>query len=115
MESSSSVLQRNIYDKHAYEEADELKDLKVREIVKKLGGDKCKILDVGCGDGSLLKPFCKDYECYGVDISEAKLKLARSRGIRTFCVNLEVDKLPFPNEYFDLVVCSETIEHLYDV
>lgn len=76
---------------------------------------KCKILDVGCGDGSLLEPFSKHQDCYGVDISEAQLKKAHDKNIKTSPVNLETEKLPFPKSFFDLVICSETIEHLLDI
>jgi len=111
---STSTLQENIYktlDKHELE----LKDLKVRKIITKITRDKrCSVLDVGCGDGSLLEPFSKHQDCYGVDISEAQLERAQDKNIKTFRIDLETEKLPFPQDFFDLVICSETIEHLLD-
>lgn len=115
MDGSSSTLQEEIYT-HTPEKTDELKDLKVRETINVLlTAGRSKILDLGCGDGSLLEPYCKLHECYGVDISEEQLKLAEAKGLETFRVNLEVEQLPFPKGFFDLAVCSETIEHLFDV
>jgi methionine biosynthesis protein MetW len=111
----SSTFQENVYNAETSQRTDELKDLKIREILKELlRGNRCKILDVGCGDGSLLGPFCKYQECYGVDVSEAQLKKARLKGIRTFRIDLENERLPFVNDFFDFVICSETIEHLLD-
>jgi len=116
MNNSSSTFQENVYNTETPKKIDELKDLRLREIIKKLlRGNSCKILDVGCGDGSLLGPFCKYQECYGVDVSEAQLKKAEMRGIRTCRVDLESKELPFEDEFFDLIICSETIEHLLDV
>jgi len=112
---SASAFQENIYDIQVPRKTVELKDLKVRKIVKELIRDsKCKVLDVGCGDGSLLEPLCRSQECYGVDVSEAQLKKAQKKGIRTYRVDLESGTLPFADDFFDLVICSETIEHLLD-
>jgi len=115
MKSPSSTFQENIYDTEVPRGTVELKDVRVREIVKELiGNNRCRVLDVGCGNGSLLEPFCNSQECYGVDVSEAQLKKAQTRGIKTFRLDLERERLPFANDFFDLVICSETIEHLLD-
>lgn len=115
MKGLSSTFQENIYDAEVPRKTVELKDLRVREIVKELiRNNRCRVLDVGCGDGSLLEPFCGSQECYGVDVSEVQLKKARMKGIRTCRIDLERERLPFANDFFDLIVCSETIEHLLD-
>jgi methionine biosynthesis protein MetW len=115
MKNPSSTFQENIYNTEAPLKIVEVKDLRVREIMRKLlGKNRCKVLDVGCGDGSLLEPFCRSQECYGVDVSEAQLKKAQKKGIRTYRVDLESGTLPFADDFFDLVICSETIEHLLD-
>jgi methionine biosynthesis protein MetW len=112
---TASHFQENIYDTEVPQKIVELKDLRVREIVKKLiRNNRFKVLDIGCGDGSLLEPFCESQECYGVDVSEAQLKKAQKKGIRTYRTDLESETLPFADAFFDLAVCSETIEHLLD-
>jgi methionine biosynthesis protein MetW len=111
----ASDFQENIYDTEVPQKKVELKDLRVRELVKKLiGNNRFKVLDIGCGDGSLLEPFCDSQECYGVDVSEVQLKKAQKKGIRTYRTDLEGERLLFADDFFDLVVCSETIEHLLD-
>lgn len=115
-EKSVSQVQKETYDHYVFAETVGMKDLKVRRIIQQMIGNKrCKILDVGCGDGNLLQPFCELHECYGVDISEAQLKKARAKKLRAFRVNIETKKLPFQNDFFDLVICSETIEHLLEI
>ena len=49
-----------------------------------------------------------------MDVSEVQLKKAQMKGIRTCRIDLESERLPFANDFFDLVICSETIEHLLD-
>jgi methionine biosynthesis protein MetW len=112
---SASTFQKNIYDSDVSRRRVELKDLRVREILKEfMRGNRCKVLDIGCGDGSLLEPFCKCHECYVVDVSEVQLKKAQVKGIRTYRTDLESGRLPFVDDFFDVVICSETIEHLID-
>ncbi|RLG93988.1 hypothetical protein DRO29_07040 [Candidatus Bathyarchaeota archaeon] len=74
-----------------------------------------RLLDIGCGDGTL-GYFAKNKykEVYGVDISEEALKIAEKRGIIVEKVNLNEEKLPFKNEYFDAVTCLDVIEHVFE-
>jgi methionine biosynthesis protein MetW len=111
----ASTFQENIYDKEAPAKTVELKDLKLQKIIRELTRtSRCKILDIGCGEGSLLEPFSKSQECYGVDISKAQLKKARAKGIVAYRTDLERGALPFADDLFDLIICSETVEHLLD-
>ena len=76
------------------------------------------ILDVGCGSGYLaylLKRERPSLEIHGCDIAEAAL--VQSREVLDVAYHLDLDRanLPEPNYKFDLVVCSEVLEHLYDV
>lgn len=72
-----------------------------------------KVLDVGCGDGTTL--FCLrqhfDFKGYGVEISEQAVNLALSRGIEAKVADA-CDRLPFPDGYFDTIICSDVLEHL---
>ncbi len=47
-----------------------------------------------------------------VDINEKSLEVARSRGIRVARCDLNNCILPYGDEYFDLVLMEEVIEHL---
>jgi methionine biosynthesis protein MetW len=74
------------------------------------------IIDIGCGDGSrtilIAKYFDLDMsKVYGVDydenlISECKTLFNVSK------MDLEVDTIPHSDEFFDIVICNQVLEHL---
>jgi len=78
-------------------------------------GEKPKILDVGCGKGFLLFEFLKilpEAEIYGLDISKYAIENCKDE-IRD---NLKVgnsNDLPWPDDYFDLVISINTLHNLY--
>ena len=76
--------------------------------------DGMKILDIGCAKGFLLfemKKINPTLKVYGLDISNYAIEHAKEE-VRGNLVNASADKLPFEENYFDLVVSINTIDHL---
>ncbi len=71
------------------------------------------LLDVGCGNGSKLAMLNLPPSCQvvGVDISEGALSLARSTVETAAFQLLDIEKEPHAGR-FDVVICSEVLEHL---
>jgi len=102
-----------IAPKEYIEEGD--RDKKVLEIFSKLRVSK--FLDVGCGDATftvLIAKACQAEEVYGIEISEKGVELARKKGVKCFQLDVDVEKFPFSDNYFDAVFAGEIIEHLYN-
>lgn len=73
------------------------------------------ILDAGCGEGGfakLIKGKTKS-RVFAVDISKKAVILAQKNGLEAKVADLS-KKIPFQDNFFDLVLANEIIEHLLD-
>jgi ubiquinone/menaquinone biosynthesis C-methylase UbiE len=73
--------------------------------------DNTTVLDVGCGTGLLLRHMKED--AIGLDINPWNVKKAKEHTGREI-VRGDAEFLPVRPGTFDLVVCTETLEHLPD-
>jgi 2-polyprenyl-3-methyl-5-hydroxy-6-metoxy-1,4-benzoquinol methylase len=73
-----------------------------------------KVLDVGCAGGYLGKRV-KDLgnEVSGIDISYVSIKESEKVLDKAFVVDIQEENFPFEANYFDIVILSEVIEHLF--
>lgn len=75
-------------------------------------GAPLEVLDVGCGTGHNSQVMAaKGHRLTGVDISEHAIERYRANGFDGRAMDIE-SGLEFPDASFDLVFCSEVIEHL---
>ena len=74
------------------------------------------ILECGCGPATIIELICrKNQICYGIDISQSSINLAKERLKSKKNIKLSVgniEKLSFPNNSFDLVYATAVFEHL---
>jgi len=71
-----------------------------------------RILDIGCGTGENSQVVAhKGHTVYGIDISENAIAKYRARGFEGRVMDIE-HALDFPDASFDMLFCSEVIEHL---
>lgn len=109
--SQESIFNNNL-DQTSYEFGREIRIKKIHEAVGNVKNKK--ILDIGCWTGDIIHPFVKKNTCFGTDISDNALKAANDRGIMTYKLNFEEDDFPFDKGFFDIILCSEVLEHLID-
>lgn len=76
-----------------------------------------RVLDLGCGDGSLLA-YLRDVRGthgYGVDISDADILACAKKGINAVQMNLEEGLSIFGDDSFDYVILSQTLQTVMHV
>lgn len=75
-----------------------------------------KVLDLGCGTGRLSNNLLQiANEVYGVDQSEEVLKIARKKYPNLKLECSEVVNLPYPDNFFDMVIINGSLHHFFAV
>lgn len=71
-----------------------------------------RILDVGCGLGYFTNMLSgAGAECIGVDLDARCINYCQKNLEGTY-VLADINKLPFPDSYFNKVLCTEVLEHV---
>ena len=86
------------------------------QIISELIENNTRVLDVGCGDGILMK-YLKDQkkvDTRGLEISKKKVQICISKGLTVIEGNAEEDLKQFPNSSFNYVILSQTLQAFYD-
>ncbi|MFP9059018.1 class I SAM-dependent methyltransferase [Natrialbaceae archaeon A-chndr2] len=75
------------------------------------------LVDIGCGRGGFawtLGDAFNSTSIFGIDTNESKLAIACERGISTSNIDIELEPLPYDDNYVDFVMAFGLFEHLTD-
>lgn len=73
-----------------------------------------RVLDIGCAKGFLVSEFrTNGIEAYGIDISKYAIESAPVN-LKPFLhvVDLNKDRIPFPDNFFNVIICMGTLEYI---
>ena len=76
-----------------------------------------RVLDLGCGDGTLLAHLRDTQRCsgYGIEISDSEVLACTRRGVSVMQADLESGLRMFADDMFDTVVLSQTLQAMRHV
>jgi len=71
-----------------------------------------RVLDVGCGDGQLLKllEFTRSVDGRGIEISQKGVNECVARGLSVVQGDADTDLVDYPDDAFDFVILSQTLQ-----
>mgnify|MGYP001297855376 CR=1 FL=1 len=85
------------------------------KVIAELLPNNIRVLDVGCGDGSLMNLLEKEknIEVRGLELNQDKVQQCIHKGLPVIQGNAETELHQFPNKSFDYVILSQTLHRYY--
>ena len=76
-----------------------------------------KVLDLGCGDGTLLKYLkeARNALGYGIEIADANILACVEKNINVIQMDLEAGLSGFEPQSFDFVILSQTLQAMHNI
>lgn len=89
---------------------------KFYDIITSLVSEGSRVLDLGCGDGSLMQILKekKNVRATGVEISEKCVRDSISRGLSVIHANIDDGLEDFQDQSYDYVILSMTLQALHN-
>jgi methionine biosynthesis protein MetW len=84
------------------------------DVIASLVPERSRVLDLGCGDGTLLQRLFEQHGCsgYGVELGDANVLACVQRGVPVIQANLEDGLALFADNSFDVVLQLDTLQNL---
>lgn len=84
------------------------------QVIIQMVPEGARVLDLGCGDGTLLAQLVerRGVAGRGVEVDEAKVRACIAKGLSVRHGNIEEGLADFPDGMFDVVILSQTLAYL---
>ena len=84
------------------------------KIISNLLPPNSRVLDVGCGDGTLIEALIKkNIDARGIELGEENVKKCILKGLSVIEGDAETELNQFPDKAFDFVILSQTLQAFY--
>ena len=85
------------------------------KVIADLLPNNSRVLDVGCGDGSLMNLLVKEknIETRGLELDQNNVQDCLNKGLSVIQGDAETELYQFPKKSFDYVILSQTLQAFY--
>ena len=94
-------------------------DYRLRSLTTAVKLTHGRILDIGCGGGRIAETLPYYYpkaSVYGCDVSKKAIQYAKKLGSgKVTYTHMKSKKLPYKDNFFDVCICLDVLEHVPDV
>tara|TARA_B110001452_G_scaffold183591_1_gene154298 strand:- start:413 stop:1006 length:594 start_codon:yes stop_codon:yes gene_type:complete len=86
------------------------------KVIADMLSNNTRVLDVGCGDGSLMNLLLKEknIEVRGLELEKKNVQECIYKGLPVIQGNAETELHQFPDQSFDYVILSQTLQAFYN-
>jgi len=86
------------------------------EIISELLPNDTRVLDISCGDGTLINFLSKEknIDVRGLELDEENVETCISKGLSVIEGDAETELGQFPDKSFDFVILSQTLQAFYN-
>ena len=85
-----------------------------KEMAQLLPEHYSRVLEIGCAEGDFRENLIQEHEYWGVEPIESKATLASKKLDKVLIGTYQKMSYQIPNDYYDLVICNDVIEHMVD-
>jgi cyclopropane fatty-acyl-phospholipid synthase-like methyltransferase len=105
--------EKQYYENESFwtEESFKIHRERFRTVIENIPLNARSLLDVGCGNGAFVHQLMETSDRFEI-IHGTDRSLTALRHVKTEKTAASIDKLPFPDQSFDIVTSLEVIEHL---
>lgn len=104
---TSEINDNRHYNYDSFPSAERIEYPIILQMVKK----NSRVIDLGCGNGSLLEKLIKEKNvtAQGIELSKSGVEICKKKGLNVSEGRIDV-VLPFNDEEFDYAICNVTIQ-----